>query len=129
MSSEVVLCEAECEWQGFVCPLQCSLAQVAAPGAAQLLRHCMGEQGWAQGNLRAPAPLTQHPASGETLIRSAQRPKETNTQLSDAGALRLPRSSLEIKHFQMDTDWSLILLFSAELTLPLMPAHSHAYSN
>lgn len=41
---EVVLSDAECEWQGFVCPLQCSLAQVAAPGAAQLLHHCMGEQ-------------------------------------------------------------------------------------
>lgn len=42
ISFEVVLSDAEREWQDFVSPLRCSRAQVAAPGAAQLLRRCMG---------------------------------------------------------------------------------------
>lgn len=52
-----------------------------------------------------------------------------NTQLSDVGALRLAPSPLEIKHFPMETDRGLSLLFGAEFTLPLMSTHSHAYSD
>lgn len=125
---EVVLSDAECEWQGFVCPLQCSLAQVAAPGTAQLLHHCMGEQRWAQPS---PAGKPQGSCSwepaprGETQITPTQGSKERNMQLLGAGALKLPCSPLEIKCFQKETDPSLILLFGAEFTLPLMSAHSH----
>lgn len=81
---EVVLSDAECEWQGFVCPLQCSLAQVAAPGTAQLLHHCMGEQRWAQPS---PAGKPQGSCSwepaprGETQITPTQGSKERNMQL------------------------------------------------
>lgn len=137
----MVLSDAKCEWQDFVCPLQCSLAQVAARALHNCCVTAWGNSsdptGSPGGNLGAPAPLTLHPAlggnpwgscssdtapsiRGETTITSTQPSTETSTQLSDVGALSLPCSSLEIQHFQMETDPSLILLFGAEFTLSVM---------
>lgn len=60
---EAVLSDAKREWQEFVCPLQCSLAQVAAPGAAQLLHHCRGNSAAPTGG---PAGTPQGTCSSHT---------------------------------------------------------------